>query len=823
MQTLAADLRQAIRVLWKNPAFTIVSVAALALGIGANTAIFSVVNTVLLSPLPYPDAERMVQVYRGYQNGSSDGQSIPKFFNARRNELFESMAAYDFQGPGLNLNGGDRPERVKAIHASADFFRVFGIMPALGRGFLPEEDRPGGQRVAVISDGLWYSHFAGDRQITGRSILLNGEAYTVVGVMPARFHADPAADVWIPLQADPNSTNQGHFLMVSGRLKPGATIQAAQERMKPLGDSFREANPNWMEKTERIKLVPMREAMVGEVRPALLILSSAVLFVLLIACANVANLLLARAAGRQKEIAIRTAMGAGRFRIVRQLLTENVLLAACGGILGFAIGVWGVRLLLTFSPGNIPRAATLTDTSALALALDWRILAFTLGISFATGILFGLFPALRISRTDLNSSLKENSGRGATGMRHNRARGLLVVTEMALALVLLTGAGLLIRTFAGLRSVNPGIDIHNIITMQTSMAGSHYDSTAKVSNFTTQVLRRIEGLPGVGAAASTLVLPTTGGIDLPFTVEGHPPPNGSVFNGDEQWRSITPHYFAAFKIPLLRGRAFNDNDSTRSTLVLVISEGMARKYWPKEDALGRRITIGKGLGPEFEEPARMVAGIVGDVHQGSLGEPAPPTMYVPVSQVTDGITRLGNGVLATNWVIRTAMDPGSLVIAVQREFLAMDSQLPVSKVRTMRAVVDETIARQNFNMLLLTILAGIALLLAAIGIYGLMSYAVEQRTHEIGVRLALGAGRSDMARMVVSQGMRLAGIGLIVGLGGAFAVTRYLAKLLFQVKPTDPGTFAAVTLVLAVVALLASYIPARRATRVDPIIALRYE
>jgi putative ABC transport system permease protein len=318
-------------------------------------------------------------------------------------------------------------------------------------------------------------------------------------------------------------------------------------------------------------------------------------------------------------------------------------------------------------------------------------------------------------------------------------------------------------------------------------------------------------------------LPTTGGIDLPFTVEGHPPPSGDIFNGDEQWRSITPHYFAAFKIPLLRGRAFNDNDSSRSTRVLVISEGMARKYWPKEDALGRRITIGKGLGPEFEEPARMVVGIVGDVHQGSLGEPAPPTMYVPVGQVTDGITRLGNGVLATNWVIRTAMDPGSLVSAVQREFLGMDSQLPVSKVRTMRAVVEETIARQNFNMLLLAILAGIALLLAAIGIYGLMSYAVEQRTHEIGIRLALGAGRSDMARMVVSQGMRLAGIGLVVGLGGAFAVTRYLAKLLFQVKPTDPGTFAAVTLVLAVVALLASYIPARRATRVDPIIALRYE
>jgi putative ABC transport system permease protein len=823
METIAADLRHALRVLWKSPGFTLVAVAALAFGIGANTAIFSVVNAVLLSPLPYPDAERMVQVQRGFPNGSGNSQSIPKFFNARRNDLFEAMAAYDFEGPGLNLSGGDRPERVKAIHASADFFRVFGVAPALGRGFVADEDRPGGQRVAVLSDGLWHSHFAADRQIVGRSILLNGEPYVVVGIMPARFQADPPADAWIPLQADPNSANQGHFLMVAGRLKPGVTIQAAQERMKPLGDSFREANPKWMNKTESIKLVPMRDAMVGDVRPALLILSSAVLFVLLIACANVANLLLARAAGRQKEIAIRSAMGAGRMRIVRQLLTESVLLAGCGGVLGLAIGVWGVRLLLTFSPGNIPRVTSLTDSSAFALALDWRILAFTVAISFATGILFGLFPALRISRTDLSSTLKENSGRGATGMRHNRARGLLVVAEMALALVLLIGAGLLIRTFAGLRNVNPGIDIHNVITMQTSMAGSRYDSTAKVENFTTQVLRRVESLPGVEAAASTIVLPTAGEIDLPLNVEGHPPANGDTYNGDEQWRMVTPHYFAAFKIPLLRGRVFNDSETSRSLPVVIISEGMARKYWPKEDALGRRIIIGKGLGPEFEEPARMVVGIVGDVRQVGLDQPMQPTMYVPVSQVTDGLTRLGNGVLATNWVVRTAMDPASLVIAVQREFLAVDSQLPVSKVRTMRAVVAETIARQNFNMLLLTILAGIALLLAAIGIYGLMSYAVEQRTHEIGIRLALGAGRSDMARMVVSQGMRLAGIGLIVGLGGAFGLTRYLSKLLFEVKPTDPGTFAGVTLVLAAVALLASYIPARRATRVDPIIALRYE
>jgi len=825
MSSLLSDLRHSFRVLTFNPGFTAVAVTALALGMGANTAIFSVVNAVLLAPLPYPQSERIMRVQRGFKGGEGGGSvSIPKFMAWKKaNQSFQSLALYDFSGPGLNLGSGDRPQQVKGIHVSGEFFQVFGVSPSSGRTFLPQEDQPNGPEAAVLSNDLWRTRFGSDPSLVGKPILLGGDPYTVVGILPATFRSDPPADIFIPLQADPNSTNQGHFLLAAGRLKPGATLDSAKANMVIAGEQFRAANPKWMNKDETVAVIPLRDAMVGDVRLALLILVGAVGFVLLIACANVANLLLARAAGRQREIAIRTAVGASRGHLIRQLLTESVLLSTIGGVLGLLIGAWSIPLLLAVSPGNLPRVNAEDHIASAISALDWHVLAFTFAIALLTGVLFGLLPALRISKLDVNSVLKEASRRSGTGLRHNRIRSVLVAAEMALAVILVVGAGLMIRTFAGLRSAQIGLDPHNVITMQTSLSGGRYDSTAKAANMTRQVEDRIEALPGVLAAAATVALPAEGGIDLPFTIEGVPPPKGDLYNGDHQWRFIGPHYFSALRVPLLKGRVFDRRDTGNSARVLIVNQAFAKKYWPKGDPIGQRITIGKGLGPEFEEPARQIIGIVGNVRETGLQYVDEAVMYVPQSQTTDGLTKLANSVIPLSWIIQTAGDPSSLSAAIQREIQSVDSQLAASKIRTMDQVISESTARQNFNMLLLTIFAGLALLLAAIGIYGLMSYTVEQRTQELGIRMALGASRGDMLKLVVRQGMLLTGVGVAIGLAASFGLNRLLANLLFGVKTTDPITYAAVTAILVLVALLASYIPARRATQIDPMIALRYE
>jgi len=823
MENLIADLRHSMRVFRKSPGFTAIAVAALALGIGANTAIFSVINQVLLKPLPYPESDRLMQLGRLYPGGVGNSTSIPKFNTWKKNDVFEAITAYDFAGPGMNIGGRDRPEQVKGIHVSADYFRVFGAAPAIGRTFTAQEDLPGGPKVAVLSYTLWKDRFAADPGLVGRSIDIGGEPATVVGIMPAAFESDPPADIFIPLQADPNSVNQGHYLLVAGRLKPSVTLAAAKAQMKVVGERFRQANPEWMDKTESVSVIPLQEAEVGDVRPALLILLGAVGFVLLIACANVANLQLARASTRQREMAIRTAIGANRTRIVRQLLTESVVLALAGGVCGFILGAWGVRVLLAIAPGNIPRISDAAHTATLVSALDWRVLSFTLGISLATGILFGLFPAVHVSRLDVNTSLKDTSGRAGTGRHQNRARGVLVVSEIALALVLLVCAALMIRTFVGLRAVNPGFDPHNVLTLQTSLSAGRYATTAQVDNLIRQMAPRLESLPGVQSAATALMLPIEGGVDLPFNIEGKPPGKGDKYNGNEQWRSVSAHYFSAFKIPLMRGRAFTEHDIGQSARVVIINQTMAKKYWPKQDPIGSRITIGKGLGPDFDEPAREIVGIAGNVREHGLTDADQGVMYVPDGQVSNGLTQLANKVLPLSWIVRTSMEPKALTAAIQHEFLAFDGQLPVSKIRTMEQVIAESTARQNFNMLLLTIFAATALLLAAIGIYGLMAYSVEQRTQEIGIRIALGAGSHDMLRLVIVQGLRLAGIGMAIGLAAAFGLTRLLSSLLFGVKTTDPMAFGVVVATLAAVAGIATYIPARRATRIDPVIALRYE
>jgi putative ABC transport system permease protein len=822
MGTLAADVRYALRTMRRSPGFTAVAVAALALGIGANTAIFTVINSVILEPLPYPQPDRLVRLGRKYPNGHGYSNSIPKYMVWRQNHVFESMALYDFSPLGMNLGSGDRPEPVKGAHVSAGFFRVFGGTTTLGRTFTDAEDLPGGAPVAVLSEHLWRNRLGADPQIVGRTALLNKQPYTVVGVMRKGFESDPAADLWFPLQADPASTNQGHYLLSAARLKPGVSLGQARAEMTMLGERFRRANPKWMDQGEGVAVIPMKESVVEDVRLALLVLFGAVGFVLLIACANVANLLLARAAVRQKELAIRAAIGASYWRMVRQLLTESVLLAGLGGVAGFALGAWGVRALLLLAPGNIPRLTDRTGALQAIPLLDWRVAAFTMAVALLTGILFGLFPALHISNPDLSSTLKEG-GRSGGGLLRKRARSILVVAEVALALVLLTGAALLIRTFVGLHSVDPGFNPHDVLTMQTSLAGGSYDSSAKVDNFVRQVVQRVEGIPGVQAAAAAVELPLSGmSIDLPFNIAGRTPAKGQ-YEGDVYWRSVAPHYFRVLQIPLLRGRAFTESDTANSARVVIVNQAMAKEFWKDHDPIGQIVVIGKGLGPQFDDPPREIVGIVGNVRENNLGEKDAGVMYVPQGQVPEGLTKLANSVIPLSWAIRAASDPMALRASVEREIVAVDGLMSASRVRTMDQAISEALSRQNFNMLLLTLFAGIALLLAAIGIYGLMSYSVEQRVQEIGIRVALGAARRDVLKLIVFQGMKLVWIGVLLGLAAAYGITRLLASLLYGVKSSDPVTFAAVAIIVTLVAAAATFVPARRASAIAPSDALRHQ
>jgi predicted permease len=813
MSTLLHDLRQGCRVFAKSPGFTLAVLATLALGIGANTALFTVINTVLLHPLPYPDSGRIVNIAR---RGGSD--SVPMFtYWERNNSFFEDLTAYDSTG-GFNLSGGDRPELVQGIHVSRNYFRLFGANPILGRTFSAEEDRVGGPQVLLVSYGLWQRRFGGNPTILGRTITLGGGTYTLIGILPPRFRPYPPADVWVPLQADPNSTNQAGILMVSGRLPSGATLAQANAQMSVIGKRYAQTHPGRLGNEDKVQVIPMQEVMTGDIRPALLILLAAVGLVLLIACANVANLLLARAAGRQKEIAIRAAVGAGRERIVRQLLAESLLLALTGGVLGLALGSWGVRALLTLAPGNLPRVDEMTAIPALN---PW-VAGFTVLLSLVTGILFGLVPSIQVSRADLTSLLKQSGGRTSAGLKHNRARGILVSAEVAIAVILLCGAVLLIRSFAALHSEQPGFDARNLLTLKVSLAGPKYARASVVDRLARQVVERAEKIPGVQAAALANSLPFEVGVDMVFDIPGRPPAEGYKFSGDVQWRFVSVHYFDALRIPLRSGRLFRDRESAQT---VVINEAMASKFWPKADPVGQAILIGAGLGSDFEEGSAEIVGVVGNVRENGLGIGLPPVMYQLYSQIPDEAIRMMDQLVPAGVIIRTkpGIAPPSISQAVQEALLAGDSPLPATRVRTMEQVSLNSTARQNFNLLLLGVFAAIALLLAAVGIYGVMSYSVEQRTHEVGIRTALGASRSDVLKLIVGQGFKVTLIGVGLGIVGALMLTRFVSSLLYGVRPSDPATFLAVSLLLAGVALLASYIPARRATKVDPMVALRYE
>ena len=821
LDTLLRDVRHTLRVFRQSPAFALAAVAALTLGIGVNTAIFSVVNAVLLKPLPYPNPDRIVFFMSTSPQGSSAAASPAKFQHFReQDQVAEAVSA--FNTGIVNYTGGELPEQLRSGRVSAEFFRLFGAQTVLGRTFTPDEDRPGGGAVTVISEGLWTSRFNRDPAIVGKPISLGGTPHTIVGVL-GEFHWEDfsaqAPQLWVPFQLDPTTRDQGHYFQSAGRLKPGVTIEQGRERLRESAKAYVAKMPNGLGPNGAFSVDPVGEILVRNVRSTLFVLAGAVGFVLLIACANVANLLLVRATGRKREIAIRAALGGSRGRIIGQVLTESVVLSLAGGALGLLLGTFGIRALLSINTAGLPRVGT----AGALVALDWRVLAFTMAVAVATGLIFGLLPALQSARTDLSSTLKETGGRSGSGFRQNKTRSILVVTEVALALTLLIGSALLIRSAVALGQVDPGYDAAHVLTMRMSMSGPRFASAESVDQMVRQGVERLRTVPGVEAAAGTCCVPLQGGYGLPFNIIGRPLDGKSPYHGGGGWINITPTYFDVFRIPVKRGRAFTERDNGAAPGVVIINEAFARQYWPDKNPLGERLAIGRGVMREFAgDPEREIVGVVGDVRDGALNQQPQPAMYVPQAQVPDAANALNVNLSPVGWVVRTTGDPYVQSAAIQ-EALREVTGLPVSQVRSMAEVVSLSTSRQRFNMWLMTVFGASALLLAAIGIYGLMAYSVEQRTQEIGIRLALGAGMPDVKRMVVVQGMRLAVIGVLIGLAASFGLTRLIATFLYGVTARDPLVFAGVPLLLTLVAFLAVWLPARRASRVDPIVALRYE
>jgi putative ABC transport system permease protein len=802
MTNLLQDLRFAVRMMRKRPGFTAVVVLTLALGIGANTAIFSVVNAVLLKSLPYRNADRLVWVAGNIRGGTSRASvSPPDYLDYRaQNTVFEEFATSTSVPFPVNLTGAGEPERLTGSLVTANYFRAFGVEPALGRVFDAEEERAAPAPVAVLSDGFWKRRLGGDPSVVGKTLTLDGKAVTVVGVAPPSFQYPAGTELWLPLDFDQPDMKirPAHFLRPIGLLKPGVTIEQARAETDLIAGRLEEQYPD-SNKGWSLTLVPLQEQVVGGVRTSLWVLLGAVGFVLLIACANVSNLTLARAAGRHRELALRTALGASRWRVVRQQLTESLLLGVAGGGLGLLLAVWGVDALTALGAGDIPRTRE--------IGVDGRVLAFTAALSVLTGLAFGLLPALRASRPNLNEVLKD-AGRGTSGPRRGRVRAALVVSEIALALTLLVGAGLLVKSFVGLLRVNPGFDPAHVLTLRIDLARARYAKPGQAAAFFGELQRRVAALPGVEAAGMVSELPLSGQPnDLYFYVAGRPPQTAEQ-KVTADFRRVNHDYFRAMRIPLLRGRTFTEQEVTSDAKVLVINETLAREFFPDEDPLGKRLVTGMGAPEEFE-----IVGVVADVRHRSLEGDVYQMMYLPS-------LRVGR----TNLVVRTSSpDPLTLANAVRGEVAAIDRDQPVSAVMTMEEVVSGSVAQQRFRTLLLAAFAAVALLLAGVGIYGVISYSVTHRTHEIGIRMALGAGAADILKMVVGQGMALALAGVVVGLLAALALTRVLSSLLFGVTATDAVTFAAVSLLIAAVALLACLIPARRATKVDPMIALRYE
>lgn len=814
MEAFLQDVKYGIRMLLKNPGFTAIAILTLALGIGANTAIFSVINAEILRPLPFRDPGKLVRVATSNVrlHTTNGAISYPDFADWRaQNRVFQDMAAYT--DASFALTGIDQPAHLEAVTISAGLFNLLGVAPELGRVFLPEEDEPR-HHVVILSDRLWKARFGGDAHIIGRVITLDNVGYTVVGVMPASFQyplqREPA-ELWSnfgplrestdgsPSMADERSA---HFLRAIARMKPGVTLAEAQANLDVITAALAKQYPD-SDKYFRAHVTSEQAQMTQEIRPALFVMMVAVGFVLLIACSNVANLLLARATARTREIAIRAALGAGRKRVVRQLLTEALLLGLMAGALGLLVAAWGIAVLVRFSPAEVPQVAS--------IQIDGWVLLFTMVLSLGTGILFGLAPALQVSHANIVDSLKEGALSTTAGRGRHTLRSALVVVETALAVVLLIGSGLLIRSLLRLQSVNPGFDPHNVMTSNVDLPDAKYADPQK-AQFFRELIPQLRSLPGVQSAAAIYPLPMGGDeIRTTFEIAGRPVPRSEEPHAS--LRTVTPDYFATLRIPLLQGRDFSERDDVAATPVVIINEALARQYFPNENPIGKHIK--PSVATSTSQPLmREIVGVVGNVKFRNLSEEWAPESYVPYAQISFGSMTL---------VVRAAQNPASLAKPIAGTVRSLDKDLPVYAPKTVEQYLDVTIAAPRFNTFLLGIFAGLAMLLTAVGLYGVISYSVAQRTHELGIRLALGAEPRDMLRLVVGQGLQLAAIGVGLGLAAALALTHFLASLLFGVTATDPVSFLGVVALLFAVVLLASYVPARRAMRVDPMVALRYE
>ena len=801
MQTLWQDLRYGARMLRGKPGFTLVAVITLALGIGANTALFSVVNAVLLRSLPYKEPARLMTVWEAFLNapGVQNPVAPSNFVDWRdQNTSFENMVAYSINAVSLTEAGG--PEKAIALYTSDDFLNLLGVDPLLGRAFARGEiTQPGEMKVIVISHALWRRQFGGDTGVVGKEVKIDSNPVTIIGVMPPSFQFPSSGiDLWVPTMMSPQvaGTQQAHYLSVLGRLKSGVTEQQAQADLEAIAARLREQYPD-SNRYIGATVIPLHEHMVGDIRWPLLILLAATGFVLLIACANVANLLLARAGGRHKEVAVRLALGAGRWRIVRQLLTESVLLSLLGGTAGLTLALWGVPFLVSLTPANIAQAK--------AASVDSKVLIFTLAVSLLTAIIFGLVPALQSTKLNLNEALKEGSRETAGGGR-SWVRNTLVIAEISIALVLLSGGGLLIRSFARLSNVNPGFRTDHLLTFEVSPPYSKYSDTGQRAAFYNELLRRVESLPGVEAAGVVTSLPIKDDLGHMTYITEQP---GAVKVVPALPRASSASYFRALGMPMVAGREFDGKDLPTSTGVAIINEAMAQASWPGEDPIGKRMKMGVET-----QPWLTVVGVVKDI-RSRLGMAPTPQVYLPYTQSPAFGPR--------DLVLRTRMEPESLAAAVRREVWAIDKDQPVADIKTMEQLLSASIERPRFNTLLFAIFSALALALAGVGIYGVMSYTITQSTHEIGIRMALGARPRDVLKLTMGKGLLLTLTGVAIGLFAAFALTRAMSSLLFGVSATDPLTFALIALLLTGVALLACYVPARRATKIDPMAALRYE
>ncbi|MFY9936790.1 MAG: ABC transporter permease [Silvibacterium sp.] len=808
------DVRHALRSMRRSKGFTVAAVLTLALGVGANTAVFSLIDTVLLKPLNYPDPDRIVQFFLSSSGGSIQGASIPdlRFWRDRASSVQE-ISAFDFGQSEMGLTSGV-PEQVHGIHVTSNYFRLFGAPLALGRAFNEDEDSAQGANVVVLSYGLWKRRFGGDEQIIGKEISLDKEWYTVIGVTGESFHSEPEAQLWIAFHFNLNSVDQFHSFGVTARLKPGVTLAQANAQLNTASEAARR-DSSLPDPDYQFQLRTFRDAMVRYVRPSLLLLQGAVILVFLIACANLANLLLIQMTVRRREFAIRGAIGAGRGRILRQLTVESLLLCLMGCMVGVAFGLFGVRVLLIASPNSLPYIGR----SNLAFGLDWRLLGFAAGLASLTALVFGLLPALAVCRKGFENVLRETGVRQGTGARSKRVQSVVVVSEVALSLVLLIGATLLIRTFISLSRVNPGFDSHHLVLMTMPLHGLHTGTAAGVASMVRDARRDLATVPGVESSAATFSAPYASRMGLPFSSVS----SNSAVSGDGEWMAVSPGYFGVLKVPILSGRDISSNDTAGAPAVVLINETMAKRYWASQNAVGQQILIGKGLGPKFEDRPRQIIGIVGDTRDDDLSQAPEPTMIIPDAQEPGQMVELETQFGPMWWLIRTRLETQQLVSAVSEKLSRASGGLPVGSVRTMEDALSTSIAKQRFDMLLLSIFAVIALLLAAVGIYGVMAYSVTQRTQEIGVRMALGADRTNVRNMVLREGLVRGLAGIVCGMCAAFFLVRLLANMLYGVSMRDPAIFFAVPAFVVLLTTLAAWIPARRAARLDPVQALRFE